>query len=83
LALLNWHIDEFVGTMREVLRHVDANNSKDPLWPKSPRAAAAALRRAESNLLAAGVQEITHLPREAGTGRKLIRFRNPATNVAK
>src|SRR5205814_287100 len=56
LALLNWHVDEFVGTMREVLGHVDANNSKDPLWPKSPRAAAAALRRAEPNLLAAGVQ---------------------------
>lgn len=71
--------DAWEGTAGELLVELDAR-AGDELrrrrnWPKSPRGLSGALRRLAPNLRSTGIS-VTFPPREAGTGRRLIKLEN-------
>jgi hypothetical protein len=64
------------GTHAELLTQLNlraAENRRDPQWPKSGRAMAAVVARAEPNFSVAGI-EFTRLRRKGGTGARQIRL---------
>jgi hypothetical protein len=68
---------EWEGTAAKLLEALNAfspeTTRKQRSWPRTPRALSGALRRLAPDLRAVGVFVI-FLPREAGTGRRLIRL---------
>jgi len=59
------------GTYKELLKVSSDFDGRAAGFPKTPRALAAEMARSQPNLATAGLR-LKHLPREAGTGRRLI-----------
>ncbi len=72
-------VNEWSGTAGDLLAKLSklaGEPSRLPEgWPKSPKAMGAQLRRLAPNLRATGL-DVTELPREARTGRRLWRLRS-------
>jgi hypothetical protein len=70
--------DEWTGTMAELLSELDLRVgeklSRSREWPKSARGLSSAIARIAPNLRAVGI-DVEQLPREGGTGRRLVRIR--------
>lgn len=73
------------GTHGELLAKVNlltVENRRDPRWPKSGRAMAAVVARAETNFPVAGIK-FMRLQREGGTGARRVRLEIVTSSLAR